>query len=135
MRGLDPRIHPPSQKVLTKMMDCRVISAFTRVFDALLPANAVAIGVDVQEIGASVRGCALGALDRAFELVRLLDHLALDAERFGGLGVVDVGVAEIAGHVAAALELAAAVMPDAIALVVVAAVVEHDIDDRRLVTL
>src|SRR4029453_18086669 len=61
---------------------------------------------------------------------RLLDPLALDAERFGGLGVVDVGVAEIAGHVAAALELAAAVMPDAIALVVVAVVVEHGIDDR-----
>src|SRR5262245_58731568 len=88
-------------------------------------ADAVAIGVDVQEIGPSVRGRALGALDRAFELVRLLDHLALDAEGLGSLGVVDVGAAEIAGHVAAGLELPAAVMPDAIALVVVAVIVEH----------
>src|SRR6516225_7855681 len=96
-------------------------------------ADAVAIGVDVQEIGPSVRGRALGALDRAFELVRLFHHLALDAKRLGGLGVVDVGAAEIAGHVAAGLELPAAVMPDAVALVVVAVIVEHDVDDRRLV--
>src|SRR5712664_2342281 len=92
-------------------------------------ADAVAIGVDVQQIRPSLRGRALGALDRAFELVRLLDHLALDAESLRGLGVVDVGAAEIAGQVAAGLELAAAVMPDAVALVVVAVVVEHDVDD------
>src|SRR5437660_4200497 len=96
-------------------------------------ADAVAIGVDVQEIGPSVRGRALGALDRAFELVRLFNHLALDAERLGGLGVVDVRAPEVAGHVAAGLELPAAVMPDAVALVVVAVIVEHDVDDRRLV--
>src|SRR5215510_15156309 len=48
-------------------------------------------------------------------------------------GVVDVGAAEIAGHVAAGLELPAAVMPDAVAFVVVAVIVEHDVDDRRLV--
>src|SRR5258707_1359545 len=82
---------------------------------------------------AAVAARALGALDRAFELVRLFHHLALDAKRLGGLGVVDVGAAEIAGHVAAGLELPAAVMPDTIALVVVAVIVEHDVDDRRLV--
>src|SRR5262249_49852825 len=96
-------------------------------------ADAVAGGVHVEKIGPAVRGRAFGARERGFELVRLLDHLALDAEGLGGLGVIDVGAAEIAGHVAAALELAAAVMPDAIALVVVAVIVEHDVDDRRLV--
>src|SRR6266403_6042174 len=34
-RGLDPRVHRSSQEFLAKRMDCRVISAFTRVFDAL----------------------------------------------------------------------------------------------------
>src|SRR5262249_23121553 len=96
-------------------------------------ADAVAIGVDVQQIGPSVRGRALGTLDRALELVRLFHHLALNAEGFRGLGVVDVGAAEIAGHVAPGLDLPAAVMPDAVALVVVAVIVEHDVDDRRLV--
>jgi hypothetical protein len=38
MAGLDPAIHPFA-KTLTKMMDPRVISASTRVFDALLPAG------------------------------------------------------------------------------------------------
>src|SRR5262245_55245879 len=38
MRGLDPRIHLLGKKVLRRWMDCRVISAFTRVFDALCPA-------------------------------------------------------------------------------------------------
>jgi hypothetical protein len=36
--GLDPAIHPPSD-FLAKKMDARVISAFTRVFNALLPAH------------------------------------------------------------------------------------------------
>jgi hypothetical protein len=37
MRGLDPRIHR-KKAILSKRMDCRVISAFTRVFNALCPA-------------------------------------------------------------------------------------------------
>src|SRR5262245_19277581 len=37
--GLDPAIHPSSQKLFAKKMDARVISAFARVFDALLPAH------------------------------------------------------------------------------------------------
>src|SRR5262245_26875577 len=37
--GLDPAIHPSSQKALTKKMDARGVSAFTRVFNALLPAH------------------------------------------------------------------------------------------------
>src|SRR5215831_19307394 len=36
MRGLDPRIHRKSNSF--EAMDCRVISAFTRVFNALCPA-------------------------------------------------------------------------------------------------
>src|SRR5262249_24705175 len=71
--------------------------------------------------------------DRVLELAGLLYDLALDAEGVGGLGVIDVGAAEIAGHVAAGLELPPAVVPDAIALVVVAVIVEHDVHDRRLV--
>jgi hypothetical protein len=37
--GLDPAIHPLGKKVFAKKMDARVTSAFTRVFDALLPAH------------------------------------------------------------------------------------------------
>ena len=37
--GLDPAIHRFLQNVFAKKMDARVISAFTRVFDALLPAH------------------------------------------------------------------------------------------------
>jgi hypothetical protein len=37
-RGLDPRVHHSLQELFAKRMDCRVISAFTRVFDALCPA-------------------------------------------------------------------------------------------------
>src|SRR5215475_235360 len=37
-RGLDPRVHHSSQELFAKRMDCRVISAFTRVFDAM-PGN------------------------------------------------------------------------------------------------
>jgi hypothetical protein len=37
--GLDPAIHRSSQKLLTKKMDARGVSAFTRVFNALLPAH------------------------------------------------------------------------------------------------
>src|SRR3954463_9635727 len=96
-------------------------------------APAVAVGVNIEQIGAAVGDHALGAPDRAFELARLLHHLGLDAERLRRLGVIDVGAAEIAGHVAAGLELLAAVVPDPIALVVVAMIVEHDIHDRGLV--
>jgi hypothetical protein len=40
--GLDPAIHPFLQNLFAKKMDARVISAFTRVFDALLPAHDLA---------------------------------------------------------------------------------------------
>jgi hypothetical protein len=36
MRGLDPRIHLSEESC--EMMDCRVIRAFTLVFDGLCPA-------------------------------------------------------------------------------------------------
>ena len=39
MRGLDPRIHHLRKKRFPKMMDCRVISAFTRVFRRAMPGN------------------------------------------------------------------------------------------------
>jgi hypothetical protein len=35
---VDPRIHLVRKNFLRKRMDCRVISAFTRVFNALCPA-------------------------------------------------------------------------------------------------
>ena len=43
-------------------------------------AEAVALGVNVEQIGPAVDGRALGAVDRAFEIARLLDGLAFDAE-------------------------------------------------------
>jgi hypothetical protein len=39
MAGLDPAIHHLRKNLLSKRMDPRVESAFTRVFDALLPAG------------------------------------------------------------------------------------------------
>src|SRR5215475_6519029 len=39
MRGLDPRIHRLCEKALRRWMDCRVISAFTRVFRRAMPGN------------------------------------------------------------------------------------------------
>jgi len=39
MAGLDPAIHHSSQESHSKRMDARVNSAFTRVFDAPLPAH------------------------------------------------------------------------------------------------
>src|SRR5262245_25132223 len=39
MRGLDPRIHPLRKKALRRWMDCRVVSAFTRVFRRAMPGN------------------------------------------------------------------------------------------------
>ncbi len=57
-------------------------------------ADAVALGVDVEQIGPPVRDRLLGARDRALELRRLLDGLALDPEGRRGLGVIDVGIAE-----------------------------------------
>src|SRR5207247_3856926 len=68
-----------------------------------------------------------------FQLFRIVTPSIRSAERLGGLAVVDVRAPEVAGHVAAGLELPADVMPDAVALVVVAVIVEHDVDDRRLV--
>ena len=52
--GLDPAIHPSSQKLFAKKMDARVISAFARVFDALLPAHdeLAATSVDIALFGA-----------------------------------------------------------------------------------
>src|SRR6478736_3390009 len=82
-------------------------------------AQAVAVGVDVEEIGAAVGDRALGARDGAVELARLLDDLGLDAERLRRFGIVDVRAAEITGHVAAGPELSAAVMPDPVALIVI----------------
>src|SRR5437762_342237 len=96
-------------------------------------ADAVPPGIDLQKIRPPIGSRFLRPRERVLELARLLDGLGLDAERLRGLGEIDVRVAVVAGHVAAALELAAAEMPDAVALVVVALVVEHDVDDRRAV--
>src|SRR4249920_3655750 len=95
--------------------------------------DAIPIGIDIEKVWPPLSGCALGALDRALELPGFLDVLGFNPERYRGLGVVDIRIAEIARHVTAGLELAAAEVPDSIALIVVALVVEHDVHDRRLV--
>src|SRR5262249_33185027 len=92
---------------------------------------AVALGVDVKEIGPPVGDDALGAQNRGLDLAGFFDDLALDPERAGGLCVIDVRAADIAGHVAPGRELPSTVMPDAIALVVVTPVVEHAFHPRR----
>src|SRR5262249_25168269 len=38
-RALDPRVHHSSQELFSKRMDCRGISAFTRVFRRAMPGN------------------------------------------------------------------------------------------------
>src|SRR5215471_8619875 len=96
-------------------------------------ADAVALGVDVEEIGPPVGDDALGAQNCRLDVARFFDHFALDPEGAGSLGIVYVRAADVAGHVAPGLELPAAVMPDAVALVVVAPVVEHDVHHRRVV--
>src|SRR5215468_4266288 len=96
-------------------------------------ADSVALGMDVEEIGPPIGDDALGAQNRGLDLAGFFDDLALDPERAGGLGVVNVRTADIAGHVAPGRELPSTVMPDAIALVVVTPVVEHEVHHRRVV--
>src|SRR5260221_3234620 len=95
--------------------------------------KAVTVSVDIEEIGPAFCDRALGTINRRLELRGLLDAFSFHPEAHGDLGVVDIGTAEIAGHIATGLELAPAKMPDTIALVVVALVVEHNVHDRRLV--
>src|SRR4051812_12254003 len=95
--------------------------------------DTITIGIDIEEVWPPASDRALGALDRGLELPGFLDVLGFHTESNRGLGVVDIGAAEITGHVAAGLELAAAEVPDSIALIVVALVVEHDVHDRRFV--
>src|SRR5262245_40284799 len=94
--------------------------------------NAVALGVDVEEVRPPVGDDALGAQDRGPDLAGLGNDFAFHPEGARSLGVVDVRTADVAGHVAPSLELTAAETPDAVALVVVAPVVEHDVHHRRL---
>src|SRR5712691_1189932 len=97
-------------------------------------ADAVALDMDVEQIGPALDVGALRAIERAFDLRGFLHNLALDAERLRCLGEIDIGVAVVAGHVASLLELrSAAVGPYAVSLVVVAAVVVDDGRDRRAV--
>src|SRR5258708_1736440 len=93
--------------------------------------DAVALGVYIEEIGPPVSDDALGAQDRGPDLAGLGDDFALHPEGAGCLDVVHIRAADVAGHVAPGLELAAAEAPDAVALVVVASVVEHDVHHRR----
>src|SRR5580700_2829699 len=96
-------------------------------------AQAFALDVNVEQIRPAFDRRGFGTGERAFEIARLLDGFAFDAERARRLGEIDVGIAVVAGHVARGLELPAGRIPDAIALVVVAVIVEYDDGDRRLV--
>ena len=70
MRGLDPRIHLVRKNFLRRRIDCRVISAFTRVFRRAMPGNDK-VGQDdrnmVQDAqaGVAARCCAASASQRA----------------------------------------------------------------------
>src|SRR5262249_6848736 len=96
-------------------------------------AEPVAPGINVEQVGPAFLRRRLRPFDRALERVRLLDGLRLHPERHRGLGVIDVRAAVIAGHVAAGPELLAGEVPYAVALVVVALVVQHDVHHRRAV--
>src|ERR1700722_11390949 len=96
-------------------------------------AKAFTLDVDVEEIGPALHRRGPGARERAFEIARLLDGFTLDAEGACRLGEIHVGIAVVTSHVAGGLELSAGRIPDAIALVVVAVIVEHDDGDWRLV--
>src|SRR5258708_32876177 len=78
-RGLDPRVHRSSQKLFAKRMDCRGVSAFTRVFDALCPAMTHAekplAAVAQHEAGAA--GAADAAAQRFRGVARLGAHAHL----------------------------------------------------------
>src|SRR3984957_18792275 len=96
-------------------------------------AKAFAFDVNVEEVRPAFDGRGLGAGERAFEIARLFDGFAFDAERACGFGKIDVRIPVVAGHVARGIELPAGRVPDAIALVVVTVIIEHDDGDRRLV--
>src|SRR6202044_2962349 len=95
-------------------------------------AKTFALDVNVEEIWPALHRRGFGARERVFEIARLLDGFAFDAERACGFGKIDVGIAVVTRHVARGVELPAGRIPDAIALVVVAVIVEHDDGDRRL---
>ena len=70
-------------------------------------ADDAAAAVIVEEIGPARDIGALGAAERVLDVARLLDHLALDAERAGGFDEIDIGAAVVAGHVRPVLNCAA----------------------------
>src|ERR1700682_6278854 len=95
--------------------------------------NSFALDMNVEEIWPPLDRRGFGAGECALKLARLFDGFAFDAESARSLGEIHVGIAVIAGHVARGLELPAGRVPDAIALVVVAVIVEHDDGHWRLV--
>src|ERR1700739_261151 len=90
--------------------------------------------MDVEQIRPPVVIRLLRPPKSGLQVVRIGHHLAFDAEGLRRLGEIDVRAAVIAGHVLAGLELLTGdERPTAIALVVVALVVDDDVGDRRLI--
>jgi hypothetical protein len=69
MAGLDPAIHLLRKDFLRRMMDPRVISASTRVFDALLPAGDVGSGAQTSLRSLRKLDCVPGMTTRAVQKV------------------------------------------------------------------
>src|SRR5437899_11405654 len=97
-------------------------------------ADTVPLDVHIEQVRPAIGRRAFGALEGRFELRGFGHDFAFDAETRSELRIVDVRIAEVAGHIAAGLELASADIPDAVAFVVVTAIVANDERDRRLVT-
>src|SRR5579864_293932 len=97
-------------------------------------AHAIAVDMNVEEIGPALDIGALCALQRRLDAVRIGNDFAFDAESLRRFREIDIRAAIVASHVLAGLELLAGdERPDAIALVIVATVVDDDVGDRRLV--
>src|SRR6476620_7290026 len=96
--------------------------------------RSIALHVNVEQVWPPVGIGAQCTPERSFNTGRVLDALGLDAEGLRCLGDINVGAAVVAGHVASGFGLRAAdERPDAVALVVVAHVVENDVGDRRAI--
>src|SRR5262245_63946312 len=72
MRGLDPRIHQLRKNALRRWTDCRVISAFTRVFRRAMPGND-----DLNVAPACLSGDDMFLLSQPFEQRRNVDLVGL----------------------------------------------------------
>src|SRR2546427_4188967 len=96
-------------------------------------ANAVPLDMHVQQVRPAVCRRTLRTFQRRLKLRRLGNNFSFYTESRCQLRIIDVWISEVAGHVAAGLELPSADVPDAVAFIIVGAVIANDDGDRCLV--